>query len=134
VALADATFIFPEADVQAPVQFVLHAPMATDVRQKPGSVVGRKVADVVAALRGSLAIDRSFGLDTNEASKVLPLGFLGEPVDLRRRPDPPLLDTPVSAVGGCGGAVGDAAAVVNGQLGSPLIYGSSPNQLPQFGL
>ncbi len=116
VALADAAVVFAEVDVQAPVQVVLHAPVAADVLQQPRGVVGRQAADVVAVLAGGLAVDRPLGLDADEAAQVLPLALLGEPVDLRGRPDSPLLDPAVALVDGRGRAVGDAVAVVGQAL------------------
>ena len=99
VAFADTPLVVGEADVQAPVQAIFHAPMATDILQKLARLVCRPTADVVAILTRSLAVDGSLALNANEAAKFLPLAPLSKPTDLRCRPDAALFDSPMAAVG-----------------------------------
>lgn len=80
------------------MQAVFDAPVAADVGQQSRCVVGRQVGDVVAELLGRLLADGPLGMDADEASQVLPLVPLGEPSDLRCRPDAAFFDSSMVAV------------------------------------
>ena len=73
VALADAAVVVTKAEVQAPVQAILHAPMPADVSQQFGGLVRRQAADIVAVLAAGLAVDGPPGFDADEAAQEAPL-------------------------------------------------------------
>ena len=96
---AHGGLVFVELHVEAPVESVLHFPMAAH-RMSNALGVSRQRTDVVASLATGLGADASFSLDDREALQIQPLlGFM-ETIHGIERPAAAHFGAPVAAVGG----------------------------------
>lgn len=94
---AHGGLVFVELHVEAPVESVLHFPMAAH-RMSNALGVSRQRTDVVASLATGLGADGSFSLDDGEALQIQPLLGLIETIHGIERPAAAHFGTPVAAV------------------------------------
>src|SRR6266478_2050869 len=96
---ANSTVVFPEGHVQRPVNLVFDAPMAANGGGHAGRVGAVETADVISPFDGRLGADAASGFHGDDTPQAHPVLGLLDPVDLRRAPYPPRLDSAVTAIG-----------------------------------
>lgn len=95
--LADSAFVFPEGDVQRPMQAVFGAPkFAYRLAELFG--IAFQAGDEVASLGGDLASDLAPRLHHADAFESGPLRSMRQPVDIGYRPVAASFDAPMIGV------------------------------------
>ncbi len=79
ITSAGSALVLPEANIQHPVQFVFHAPVAA---HGPGECfhAQRQTRQIVSAFHGGLAFDLPDGLNHANGLESLPFSLFGKPV------------------------------------------------------
>ncbi len=73
-------FIFPEGDVEYPMETVLNAPVTAHCPRHTGRVTSY-TCNVVTRLCACFAVDVTLSLYHDDGGEVFPKRFVGEPID-----------------------------------------------------